>query len=88
MKKLVLAVAAVMLISASASGQSATPPVTCDFTKEVKQLSAYQLQKIDAAIEKTKPFSPPREVLSAQAIGILQLLDQIDQWENKNCRVN
>jgi hypothetical protein len=85
MKKLALVLIATMFISASTSSQQAVPPVTCNFTDQVKQLSFYQLQKIDASIAKTEPFSPQREVLSAQAIGILMLLDKIEQWEKENC---
>jgi len=85
MKKFALALVAAMLLSVSASSQQTQPPVTCDFTARVKELSFYQLQNLNAAIAKTEPFSPPREVLSAQAIGILMLLDKIDQWEKDNC---
>jgi len=86
MKKLILVAVAVMLLSGTASGQNDTPPVTCEYAREVKQLSAYQLNKLDMAIGKTAPFSAPREVLSAQALGILQLLDVVESWEERNCR--
>ena len=77
MKKFALILVAMMMISAA--------PPDCGYTAEVKQLATRQLKWLDESIAKTEPFSPPREVLAAQAIGILIMLDGIDQWEKDNC---
>lgn len=77
---------ATALLAISLIGAAPAPVLTCDHAVETEMLALLRLKKLNDMFDKTEMYSPPREVLGAEILGILQLLSLVDEWKSQNCK--
>lgn len=77
---------ATALLAISLIGAAPAPILTCDHATATEMLAQARLSKLKELFDKTKMYSPSREVVAAEILGILQILSMVDDWKSKNCK--
>ena len=77
-----------IIVSSLLLGVESSPQLTCTYADETLKVAEIELKIRDAEFEATKPFTPDREIKAAQCIGLLSLMNTVNEWKKSNCVVH